>query len=66
MLARNRDEQDQVDSLTIRYVTGEFSTAVFEASLKKYLDHDDIRFLVKINQLAHFNSLPFKRGDIRS
>jgi len=52
-----------VDSLTIRYVTGEFSTEVFKASLKKYLDADDIRFLVKINHLAHCNSLPVKRGD---
>lgn len=66
MLAKNRDDQDVVDSLTIRYVTGEFSTDVFKASLQKYLDRDDIRFLVKINELAHFNSLPFRKGEIRS
>jgi len=64
VLARNFDEQDRVDALTTRYVAGQLSEEVFKASLRKYLDLDDIRFLVMTNQLAHRNSLAFKRGDV--
>ena len=62
MLARNRDEQDIVDSLTARYVCGELSEAVYKASLMRYLDRDDIRFLVMTNGLAHRNSTAYKKG----
>lgn len=53
-----------VDSLTWQYVTGGLSEAVYRASLMRYLDRDDIRFLVMTNQLAHRNSLAFKRGEV--
>jgi hypothetical protein len=62
MLAKNRDEQDIVDSLTVRFVTGELTEAVYKASLMRYLDRDDIRFLVMTNGLAHRNSMSYKRG----
>jgi len=65
MLAKNRDEQDQVDALTTRYVTGDISETVYMVSLHRFLDVDDIRYLVLVNQLAHRNSLPYKRGDVR-
>jgi hypothetical protein len=64
MLAKNRDDQDIVDSLTIRYTTGELSEDVYKASLMRYLDRGDVRFLVMTNQLAHRNSLAFKRGEV--
>lgn len=66
MLARNKGGQEMVDSFVIQYATGAWSEEVFKASLKKYINTDDIRFLVMVNQLAHRNSLAFKRGDIRS
>jgi hypothetical protein len=64
MLARNKEDQEMVDSLTWQYVTGGLSEAVYRASLMRYLDRDDIRFLVMTNQLAHRNSLAFKRGEV--
>jgi hypothetical protein len=64
MLAKNRDDQDIVDSLTIRYTTGELSEDVYKASLMRYLHRDDVRFLVMTNGLAHRNSLAFKRGEV--
>lgn len=64
MLARNKESQEMVDSLTIRYVTGSLSEEVFRASLRKYLNADDIRFLTLINQLAHRNSMAYRRGDV--
>jgi hypothetical protein len=66
MLAKNRDDQDSIDALTTKYVTGELTEAVYKASLMRYLNRDDIRFLVMTNGLAHRNSLAFKRGEIRS
>jgi hypothetical protein len=64
VLARCREHQDQIDALVIRFTTGSLSEEVFKASLKRYLDRDDIRFLTMVNQLAHRNSLPFRRGDV--
>lgn len=64
MLAKNRDDQDRVDSLAWQYVTGTLSEAVFKASLKRYLGDEDIRFLVNINRLAHQNSLPYRKGEV--
>ena len=66
MLAKNRDDQDRVDSLAWQYATGLLSEEVFKASLRRYLGADDIKFLVNLNRLAHQNSLPFKRGDVPS
>jgi hypothetical protein len=53
-----------VDALVTRYVTGDLSEDVFKASLRRYLNNDDIRFLTMINQLAHHNSMAFRRGDV--
>ena len=64
MLAKNRDDQDRVDSLAWQYATGTLSEAVFKASLKRYLGDEDIRFLVNINRLAHQNSLPYRKGEV--
>ena len=64
MLARNQSEQELVDALVTRYVTGDLSEDVFKASLRRYLNNDDIRFLTMINQLAHRNSMAFRRGDV--
>ena len=64
MLARNQSEQELVDALVTRYVTGDLSEDVFKASLRRYLNNDDIRFLTMINQLAHHNSMAFRRGDV--
>jgi hypothetical protein len=65
MVLRNRRITDEeVQALVIRYVCGEVSEEVFKASLRKYLNADDIRFLVMTNQLAYQNSLAFKRGDV--
>ena len=64
VLAQNRESQEQVDALVTRFVTGELSEDVFKASLRRYLSPEDIRFLVMINQLAHRNSLPFRRGEV--
>jgi len=60
------DEKESVRALTTRYVCGELSEPVYTASLRKYLNSDDIKFLVNLNRLAHQNSLPFKRGDVPS
>lgn len=62
MLGRNREDQDSIDALTTRYVTGELTEAVYKASLMRYLDRDDIRFLVMTNGLAHRNSTAYKKG----
>lgn len=53
-----------MDSLTTRFVTGELSENVYRDSLKRYLDAEDIRFLVITNQLAHRNSMAYRRGDV--
>lgn len=58
-LAADRDEA--VQALTLRYVLGELSETVYMVSLHRYLDVDDIRHLIILNQVAHRNSLPFKR-----
>ena len=53
-----------VDSFVIQYVTGVWSEEVFKASLRKYLNADDIRFLVMTNQLAHRNSTTYRKGEV--
>ena len=58
------DNREAVRALVTRWVTGEFSQAVFEASLRRYLDNDEIRHLVMLNQTAHRNSLAYRRGDV--
>ena len=60
------EKKEAVAGLTIRYVTGEISEIVYQVSLHKYLDVDEIRHLIMLNQTAHRTSLPFKRGTIVS
>jgi hypothetical protein len=62
MIGRNREDQDRIDALTTRYAVGEISEPVYTASLRKYLNTEDIRFLVFLNQLAHRNSTAYKKG----
>jgi hypothetical protein len=64
MIGRNREDQDSIDALTTRFVTGELTEAVYKASLMRYLRRDDIRFLVMTNGLAHRNSMAYRRGDV--
>ncbi len=68
MRAYANDERiDAIEALTLRYVLGELSEDVFTASLRGYrIDATEIWHLVLLNQLAHRNSMPFKRGDIPS
>jgi len=56
------DRREEVDGLTVRYVCGELSETVYQASLRSYVGADEIRHLTMMNQLAHRNSLPSKRG----
>ncbi len=66
MCAYANDERiDAIEALTTRYVCGELSEAVYTASLLGYrIDATEIRHLVLLNQLAHRNSTPYRRGDI--
>ncbi len=57
-------KQDAIDGLVARYASGDLSQVVFEVSLRRYVDADEIRHLVMLHQLAHRNSLPFKRGEV--
>ncbi len=68
MRAYANDERiDAIEALTTRYVCGELSEAVYTASLKGHrIDATEIRHLVLLNQIAHRNSTPFKKGDIPS
>lgn len=59
------ERREQVDALTLRYVLGELSEPTYMVSLHRFMDVSEIRHLVMLNQTAHRNSLPFKRGDIR-
>lgn len=64
----NRDQdyrREMVEALTLQYVIGEISEPTFVVSLHRYIDIDDIKHIVALNQLAHRNSLPFKRGHIQ-
>lgn len=58
------DDKEAVAALVTQYVTGQISEVVFQVSLHRYLDPDDIRHLTMLNQIAHRNSLPYRRGDI--
>lgn len=61
------EQNEGVQALIIKYVTGQISEAVFTASLRAYrIDRDEVRHLVWMNQTAHRNSLPYRRGDIPS
>lgn len=57
------DRREKIDALTIRFVVGELSEDVFTASLKFLIrDPEEIRHLVIMNQLAHRNSIPYRKG----
>ena len=58
------DRKEAVEALTLRYVLGELSEPTYMVSLHRFIDVDEIRYLVMINQLAHRNSLAYRRGDI--
>lgn len=58
------DKDEAVNALVVRYVTGQLSEPTFVVSLHAHIDVDEIRHLLILHQLAHRNSLPFKRGDI--
>lgn len=64
MMQSASDRKDQIDALTVRYVTGELSEDVFTASLHRYLPQDEIRHIVLLNQLAHRQSLAYRRGTV--
>lgn len=65
-MIRDTDERrDKIDGLTILYVTGEISEEVYTASLRAHMDASEVRHLVMLNQLAHRNSLPYRRGNVR-
>lgn len=56
------DRKEQIAALTTRYVVGEISETVYMVSLHRYCDIDDIRHLVLMNQTAHKNSIPYRKG----
>ena len=58
------DRKEAVEALTLRYVLGELSEPTYMVSLHRFIDVDEIRHLVMINQLAHRNSMAYRRGDI--
>lgn len=65
MIHRNSDDRrDAILTLTARYVSGELSETAFMVSLHAHVDVDDIRHIVMLNQNAHRQSLPFKRGEL--
>ena len=59
------ERKEMVEALTLQYVLGQLSEPTFVVSLHRYIDVDDIKHIVALNQLAHRNSLPFKRGLIQ-
>ena len=58
------ERKDQVSALVTRYITGELSEPTFIVSPHKYVDVDEIRHIVLLNQLAHRNSLAYRRGEV--
>lgn len=58
----HRNRQDKIEALVLHYVAGDISETVFEASLHDIIAKDEIRHLILLNQLAHRNSLPYRRG----
>jgi len=60
----NDDRKDAVQSLITRFVTGEISQVVFEVSLRRWVDVDEIKYLVALNLLAHRNSLAYRKGEV--
>lgn len=60
------DRREAVEALTLQYVLGVISESVFTASLRGHIDRDEIRHLVLLNQIAHQNSLPYRRMKVQS
>lgn len=59
------DRREAVEALTLQYVLGLLSEPTFVVSLHAHIDVDEIRHIVMLNQLAHRNSLPYRRVDVR-
>jgi hypothetical protein len=63
MICDATERSERLDALAVRYRAGEFSTAVYEASLySQGLRGDDIRAAVYDNLAAFQQSMAFKRG----
>lgn len=58
------DRKEKVDALVLRYVLGEISEVVLQVSLHRFMDVDDIRHVILLNQIAHRNSVPYRRGEV--
>jgi len=58
------EKRDKIESLTLRYVLGDLSECVFQVSLMGLLPKDEIRHLIMLNQIAHRNSMSYRRGNI--
>ncbi len=56
------ESKEMVEALTLRYVLGELSEPTFMVSLHRYCDVDDIRHIVLLNQIAHRNSIAYRKG----
>ena len=57
--------REKVSGLIERYRAGEFSEAVFTASLKaRGVQSDDVSWFLFVNRPAHQSSLPYKRGTV--
>ena len=65
MIGTLDDKREQVEALTLRYVLGELSETVYVVSLHQFIDVDEIRHLVMLNQVAHRGSTNYKRGMYR-
>jgi len=65
MIHRNADDRrSAVEALTLQYVLGIISEAVFQVSLRAHVDADEVRHLTILNQAAHRNSTPYRKGDV--
>lgn len=58
------ERQEKIDAFTTQYVVGSITETVYTASLKSHLPPDEIRHLVILNQAAHRNSTPFRKGEL--
>lgn len=62
-MIRDADERrDKISALTLRYVLGELSEEVYAASLRRCCESSEIRHLILMNQIAHRNSTPYRKG----
>ena len=65
MLHRSHDDRrEAVEALKLRYILGQISEVVFEASLRAHVNADEARFLIHLNQECHRRSMPYRRGEV--